>query len=86
MNIEEIIRQIIREEIHAALERKPTNWNIDNEYPEYLNAKMVSKILSCSLRNAYEIMNRADFPLIQIGRTKRVKRESFFSWLDQMKS
>ncbi|NLS41235.1 DNA-binding protein [Bacillus subtilis] len=33
-------------------------------------------------RVAYEIMERSDFPLIRIGRCKRVSREEFFRWLD----
>ncbi|MFJ5761668.1 DNA-binding protein [Neobacillus sp. NPDC093182] len=58
--------------------------NID-DFPLFLNAKNISEIMRVSLRKAYEIMEYSDFPLIKIGRCKRVEREGFFEWLEQQK-
>ncbi len=50
-------------------------------YPLVLTAKEISLILKISKPSAYEVMKRSDFPLIKIGRCKRVLREEFFVWL-----
>lgn len=50
-------------------------------YPIVLTAKEISQILKVSKPTAYELMNRSDFPLLRIGRCKRVLREEFFEWL-----
>jgi excisionase family DNA binding protein len=52
------------------------------QYPIVLTAKHVAEILGCSLRIAYEIMERPDFPLLRIGRHKKVNREAFFRWME----
>ncbi|WP_238458156.1 helix-turn-helix domain-containing protein [Alkalihalobacterium alkalinitrilicum] len=57
-----------------------------NDYPYILTATHISEIMGISKRVAYEIMDYKDFPLIRIGRTKRVKRESFFRWLEQQEN
>lgn len=55
------------------------------DYPLIMTYKEVMEIMGCSKRVAYEIMERKDFPLIRIGRTKKVEREDFFNWLDKHK-
>lgn len=55
-------------------------------YPSLLNAKHVSEILGVSLRFAYELMEKKDFPLVRIGRTKRVKKEDLVAWIDKHKN
>lgn len=52
-------------------------------YPTVLRAKEVAEILGVSERRAYEIMDLKGFPLIRIGRSKRVNQQSFFKWLEQ---
>lgn len=52
-------------------------------YPLVLTAVEISQILKISKPTAYELMNRRDFPLIRIGRSKRVLREEFFLWLSK---
>ena len=51
-------------------------------YPLVLTANEIGQILKISKPSAYVLMNRADFPLIRIGRCKRVLRNEFFSWLN----
>lgn len=55
----------------------------DNEenYPLILTAKDISQILKISKPTAYEVMNQTSFPLLKIGRCKRVLRDDFFNWL-----
>ncbi|MEY2195743.1 DNA-binding protein [Neobacillus sp. BF23-41] len=53
------------------------------DFPVVLNAKNISEIMKVSLRTAYEIMDYPDFPLIKIGRCKRVENESFLAWIEQ---
>ncbi|OHR73961.1 excisionase [Bacillus sp. HMSC76G11] len=51
-------------------------------YPMVMTAKQVAEVLGVSLRIAYEVMDREDFPLIPIFRHKKVNRDSFFKWLE----
>lgn len=53
------------------------------DFPLILTATEVSEIIFVSKRVAYEIMERPDFPLIRIGRCKRVSRDAFFHWLEK---
>lgn len=57
-----------------------------NQYPLVLTAKHVAEILDISLRVAYEIMESKDFPVIRIGRNKKVSRKAFFEWLEKQYS
>lgn len=54
-----------------------------DEYPLVLNAAHLAEIIGVSKRIAYEIMDKSGFPLIRIGRCKRVSREAFFKWLNE---
>lgn len=51
-----------------------------NDYPLILKAEHISEIIGCSKRIAYELMEQADFPLVRMGRLKRVERDAFFIW------
>ena len=53
------------------------------DYPLILTADHISEILGISRRMAYETMEFEGFPLVRIGRLKRVNRDSFFKWLEQ---
>jgi NADH:ubiquinone oxidoreductase subunit E len=56
--------------------------SLDKErYPDFLTALHIAEILNISRRRAYEIMDYTDFPLVRIGRTKRVGREAFCVWI-----
>lgn len=52
-----------------------------DNYPFILTAKDISEILKISKPTAYVIMNQPDFPIIKIGRFKRVLRDEFSQWL-----
>lgn len=53
------------------------------EYPLVLTANHVAEIIGVSKRVSYEIMEKSGFPLIRIGRCKRVTREALFKWLNE---
>lgn len=56
-----------------------------SELPLILGVEEIKQILGIGQRRAYEIMEQQGFPLVRIGRLKRVQREDFFNWLDQQK-
>ena len=53
------------------------------DYPIILKVEHVAEILGITQRHAYEVMEQKGFPLIRIGRLKRVNRDAFFKWLEQ---
>lgn len=57
--------------------------NTIHNLPPILTAKDIANYLRISERRAYELMDLKSFPLIRIGRSKRVNRDSFLNWLQQ---
>jgi excisionase family DNA binding protein len=53
------------------------------DYPLILTVKDIQEILGIGKRVAYELMERKDFPMVRIGRLKRVNRDAFFEWIEQ---
>jgi len=56
---------------------------IHNGLPAILTAQDIANYLRISERRAYELMDLKSFPLIRLGRSKRVNRDSFLNWLQQ---
>ncbi|RNB66488.1 DNA-binding protein [Brevibacillus borstelensis] len=56
------------------------------DLPPILTAKHIANYLHISERRAYELMDLKSFPLIRLGRSKRVNRESFIRWLQEIES
>lgn len=46
----------------------------------FLTSKEVAKILGCCEKTAREIMRRADFPLIRVGKNYKVEESAFEEW------
>ena len=44
------------------------------------DTKDIARIMGCSVPTAREIMHRADFPLISIGKILRVSKPAFEKW------
>jgi excisionase family DNA binding protein len=53
-----------------------------DQYPLILTVTHVAALLSVSKRRAYEIMDYTNFPLVRLGRSKRVGRDAFFEWME----
>ena len=46
----------------------------------FLTTKDIARVLKCSLLTARQIMLRADFPLIRVGKNFKVKEQAFLEW------
>jgi hypothetical protein len=55
----------------------------NEDLPVFLDAENIADTLRVSKRTAYYLMDKSDFPLIKIGRCKRVEREGFLLWLEK---
>ena len=55
--------------------------NLRTAFPALLSAKHLQ---DCGLTRAmaYQLLNREDMPVVQIGVRKFMNREKFFDWLD----
>lgn len=51
--------------------------------PRCLNAEEISALLGLSLSATYELMHRADFPTIYLGRRMVVPIDKYEEWLAQ---
>lgn len=54
------------------------------DYPHILTAKHIAEIMHISVRKAYEIMDYTSFPLIRLDGCKRVRKDKFYEWMDQL--
>ncbi|MBQ9248627.1 MAG: helix-turn-helix domain-containing protein [Ruminococcus sp.] len=50
---------------------------------KFIGTKEVARILGCSLPTARNIMLRADFPLIRVGKNYKVSEQAFTEWSKQ---
>lgn len=55
------------------------------QLPFALKADDIQEFLNISRSAAYALMKREDFPLIVIGKSKRVKAEDFLKWVEAQK-
>ena len=60
-----------------------TRYHTNEQIPLYLDAGEIVKILGLSRTCVYDFMRAVDFPAIQLGNRRLVRREEFFSWLDR---
>ena len=44
---------------------------------KFMNTKQVAQALGCSMPTARQIMMRADFPLIRVGKNYKVSEQAF---------
>lgn len=54
------------------------------ELPIVLEAKDIMDILGMCKTKVYDLMEAEGFPLIRLGRNKRVMRDKFFEWLESV--
>ena len=47
---------------------------------KFLSTKEVAEALGCSLPTARNIMMRADFPLVRVGKNFTVSEQAFIEW------
>lgn len=51
--------------------------------PDILNAGMLAEALGISRAGAYQLLNYADFPTLQIGKRKLVPKDKLIAWIDR---
>ena len=54
-----------------------------SENIKFIGTKDVARILGCSLPTARNIMLRADFPLVRVGKNYKVSEQAFIEWRKQ---
>ncbi len=54
-----------------------------DEFPLFLNAVLIAKVLGIADSSAYELMHSKDFPVIKIGSRMVVSKEKFREWVEQ---
>lgn len=54
-----------------------------DELPLFLNAAMVAKVLGVSPSSGYELMHKADFPVLKVGSRMVVPKEKFVEWVER---
>ena len=47
---------------------------------KFMNTKQVAQALGCSMPTARQIMMRANFPLIRVGKNYKVSEQAFVEW------
>lgn len=52
-------------------------------YPEVLNAGQIASLLGISRAGAYQLLRRADFPTLHIGKRKLVPKDKLLAWIDR---
>ena len=50
---------------------------------DILNAGMLAEALGISRAGAYQLLNSADFPKLQIGKRKMVPKAKLIAWIDR---
>ena len=57
--------------------------NHNTTLPEILTAKDLQTYFRLSRAGAYNLLNRADFPTLHVGKRKMVTRERLLQWMDK---
>ena len=55
---------------------------IYSNFPAVLNATQLAKKLGISRAGAYQLLHRADFPTLKIGKRLLVPRDKLDAWID----
>ena len=65
----------------SSIMEEDSSLDLYGSYPVILDVHHISEILQISVHSAYELMKHKEFPLLKVGRLKRVVKEDFISWL-----
>lgn len=60
-----------------------TNYRNLDEIPVTMSVVDVGKALNISRANAYNLVNRQDFPKILVGKRKLIPKSQFIKWLNE---
>ena len=83
------VESLITEAVEKAVSTALANMDLNKEAPpsvildgevEVYNTEDVARLLKTSVATAREIMYRADFPLIKVGKNLKVTKQGFLKW------
>ena len=60
-----------------------STFRTNDELPATLSAIDISNYLGISKTNSYQLMNRADFPTLKLGKRKLVPKDKFLIWVNK---
>jgi len=61
--------------------RQVSAGEIDRDHPLLVDSREVARLLGISRTKAFEMMARAEIPVVRIGRCVRVPREGLAAWI-----
>jgi len=88
MSMEEMIRQIVREENEKHLQdikRLLESYSLNDE-PKTISVKEAAKILGFGVNKTYEMIHQAEhtgFPHIRDGKKIRIPYQAFIAWMNE---
>ena len=88
MSMEEMIRQIVREENEKHLQdikRLLESYSLNDE-PKTISVKEAAKILGFGVNKTYEMIHQAEhtgFPHIRDGNRIRIPYQAFIAWMNE---
>lgn len=88
MSMEEMIRQIVREENEKHLQdikRLLESYSLNDE-PKTLSVKEAAEILGFGINKTYEMIHQAErtgFPHIRDGNKIRIPYQAFIAWMNE---
>ena len=62
---------------------KLSEYKNHDDLPLFLNASIVAKALGIAPSSAYELLHKADFPVLKVGSRIVVPKEKFVKWVEQ---
>ena len=60
--------------------------NTTAEQQEVLTIKEVKEIMKIGTNAAYNLVHSKSFPIIKVGHSYRIPKESFYAWLTQSRT
>lgn len=88
MSMEEMIRQIVREENEKHLQdikRLLESYSLNDE-PKTISVKEAARILGFGINKTYEMIHQAEhtgFPHIRDGNRIRIPYQAFIAWMNE---
>jgi excisionase family DNA binding protein len=55
---------------------------MQQSYPEVMQVSDIQQILGIGRRQAYELANSGQFHVVRVGKSIRIHREVFLTWLN----
>ena len=80
---QEGVRCVANQNSTKEFQMKVSEYKSYDDFPLFLNAAMVAKVLGIAPSSSYELMHEADFPVLKIGNRQVVPKEKFIQWVEE---